>query len=116
MQVKLIQDLNREVPRYRGFVHGVSTIAREEGAAGLYRGLGPTLLKISLNQSMRFAAYGEIRAALDRVAPSQGSSAWASGVSLVAGAAAGMVSVVVNHPVDVIKSNMQGLHAARCVL
>ena len=34
-------------PPYRGFVHAVKEIARQEGFKGFYRGLGPSLLMVS---------------------------------------------------------------------
>ena len=37
IQVKFCHDSCREVPHYRGLVHGISTIVREEGLHGLYR-------------------------------------------------------------------------------
>jgi solute carrier family 25 (mitochondrial citrate transporter), member 1 len=127
IQVKFIADLNRPAPSYRGLAHGVAAIAGEEGLGGLYRGAGPTLLKIALNMSFRFLIYNELTATLDAAWARQwpraaGAGAGAGGdppwwappeavrptvVSLAAGAIAGAVTVVGNHPVDVVKSYMQ---------
>jgi solute carrier family 25 citrate transporter 1 len=46
VKVKMIHDQTRPSgPQYRGLMHGIATIAREEGLAGLYQGLGATILK-----------------------------------------------------------------------
>lgn len=42
-RTKLIDDQKREVPRYRGLVHGTVQIIKEEGFRGIYRGLGPVV-------------------------------------------------------------------------
>lgn len=42
-RTKLIDDQKREVPRYRGLVHGTVSIIKEEGFRGIYRGLGPVV-------------------------------------------------------------------------
>jgi solute carrier family 25 (mitochondrial citrate transporter), member 1 len=118
LQVKFIADLNRdpEPPRYKGFVHGVRSIVTEEGWSGVYRGASPTLLKIALNMSFRFLIYNELTDSLERrwaagvstAAIPAAAEAWrTTAISLAAGAIAGAVTVVGNHPVDVVKSNMQ---------
>jgi Mitochondrial carrier protein len=56
---------------------------------------------------MRFTLYDQLTKWL-----SNGSSPTAV-QSLFAGGAAGAISVLVNHPVDVVKSNMQGLLGQR---
>lgn len=42
-RTKLIDDQKREVPRYRGLLHGTLSIVREEGIGGIYRGLFPVV-------------------------------------------------------------------------
>lgn len=42
-RTKLIDDQKREVPRYKGLVHGTVSIVREEGIGGIYRGLFPVV-------------------------------------------------------------------------
>jgi hypothetical protein len=64
------------------------------------------LVLVYHRQAIRFTLYDQITKLL-----SNGSSPTAV-QSLLAGAVAGAVSVLVNHPVDVVKSNMQGLLGA----
>ena len=52
IKIKLIDDaFKREVPRFNGFFHGVSTIIKEEGFGGVYQGLAPTIIKVATAQA-----------------------------------------------------------------
>ena len=46
---------------YHGIGHALSTIVRDEGAAGLYRGLGATLAQVGPCLAINYAAYESIR-------------------------------------------------------
>ena len=39
----MIEDSKREVPRFKGTMHGMKMIVAEEGYRGIYRGLGPVV-------------------------------------------------------------------------
>uniref|UniRef100_A0A6V3A8C4 Uncharacterized protein n=1 Tax=Heterosigma akashiwo TaxID=2829 RepID=A0A6V3A8C4_HETAK len=104
IKVKLIDDQFRsEKPRFNGFFHGVRTIVAENGLSGCYRGLAPTIFKVATAQATRFGLFNLI--------PTEYRSTPAS--SAAAGAFAGLASVLLFHPVDVVKSRMQGLDAGR---
>ncbi len=104
IKVKLIDDaFKSKTPRFKGFFHGVQTIVSETGITGCYKGLAPTIFKVATAQATRFGLYNYIPAKM-REGPIK---------SAIAGAAAGLTSVVLFHPIDVIKSRMQGLDAAR---
>jgi len=45
LKVKLIHDRLGPKPKYRGLLHGISTIVKEQGLSGCYKGLMPTILK-----------------------------------------------------------------------
>jgi len=47
----------RSERRYKGIIQALQLIAREEGLAGLYGGLGPHLLKVIPNAAIMFLAY-----------------------------------------------------------
>jgi len=51
---------------YRGAVHCLLSLARAEGAAGLYKGLLPNLLKAAPASGITFVAYEAITAAMKR--------------------------------------------------
>ncbi|KAG5533440.1 hypothetical protein RHGRI_027566 [Rhododendron griersonianum] len=49
------------VTYYRGIWHALHTITREEGASGLYKGLGATLLGVGPNLAISFSVYDSLR-------------------------------------------------------
>ena len=104
IKIKLIDDqFKAEVPRFNGFFHGVSTIVKEEGFGGIYHGLAPTILKVATAQGTRFGVFNVIPAEWRKTPAGSAAS----------GAFAGGVSVVLFQGIDVIKSRMQGLDAAK---
>jgi solute carrier family 25 citrate transporter 1 len=109
-QVKFIHDQNLPKPQYRGFAHGIGCIVRQEGLGGLYKGLLPTILKQGSNQAMRFLVYNNLT---DWFRARSGSSRNTTVETLFAGGLAGFVSVYGNTPIDVVKTRMQGLEAAK---
>lgn len=48
---------NAAAPRYHGILHGIRTIAREEGPKTLFSGIGPRVVWISLGGAVFFGAY-----------------------------------------------------------
>jgi solute carrier family 25 citrate transporter 1 len=54
VKVKFIHDQTLAEPRYRGLVHGVGVIVREEGIGGIYKGVVPTIAKQASNQAIRY--------------------------------------------------------------
>jgi len=104
IKIKLIDDaFKREVPRFNGFFHGVSSIIREEGFAGVYQGVAPTIIKVATAQGTRFGVFHYIP-------PEYRKSAIGAAAS---GAFAGGVSVLLFQGIDVIKSRMQGLEGSK---
>ena len=84
-------------------------------------GASATLLKIAINISFRFLMYRQLVEALEREWDAHATlGAWGRGegwrfsaVSMLAGGVVGAVTVVGNHPIDVVKSNMQSVGGAR---
>eukprot|EP00033_Pygsuia_biforma_P001168 GCRY01001329.1.p1 GENE.GCRY01001329.1~~GCRY01001329.1.p1 ORF type:complete len:299 (-),score=51.92 GCRY01001329.1:278-1174(-) len=110
IKTKFISDLNRPVPRYRGLIHGVRSIVREEGIHGLYQGLAPTIVKQATNQAVRFAIVDVVKTAMAGGC-CQKKKELPAHYTLLAGALAGVTSVVANNPVDVVKTRMQSVEA-----
>lgn len=98
---------------YRGAFDAVRSILREEGPAGLYRGLAPALLLVS-HGMVQFAAYEELKVALGP--PEAGSTGLAGPLSLgpgfVAGAASKFIATLVTYPSQVVRSRLQQRGAA----
>merc|ERR1719238_2485409 len=94
IKIKLIDDaFKRDVPRYNGFFHGVSTIVKEEGLSGIYAGVAPTVLKVATAQATRFGVFHYIPAEYRKGALGAAAS----------GAFAGGVSVILFQGLDVVK-------------
>jgi len=112
IKVKMVHDILSPQPKYRGFFHGVSTIVKEQGISGTYKGLVPTIIKQGSNQAIRFATYNPL---VENFALMTGTTVQTLNplYSLLAGALAGAASVFGNTPIDVIKTKMQGLDAAK---
>jgi len=106
IKVRLINDAFRTdgtKPKYHSFFHGVRSIVGEYGVSGVYKGLGPTIIKVATAQGTRFGVYQMIPAE-QRKTPLQ---------SAASGAFAGGVSVLLFQGIDVVKSRMQGLEAGK---
>mmetsp|Transcript_24057 Transcript_24057/g.39799 ORF Transcript_24057/g.39799 Transcript_24057/m.39799 type:complete len:292 (-) Transcript_24057:98-973(-) len=103
IKVRLINDAFRTdgPPQYRNFFHGVKTIVGEFGLAGIYKGVAPTIIKVSTAQATRFGIFSAIPLE-QRNTP---------GKAALSGAFAGGVSVLLFQGIDVVKSRMQGLEA-----
>jgi solute carrier family 25 citrate transporter 1 len=107
LKVKLIHDRFQEVPRYNNFFHGVSTIYKESGFGGMYKGALATVARQSSNAGIRFLVYDETKTFIEA-----NFNFLPKVLTLyLSGAMAGAVNVFANGPIDVVKTNMQGLAA-----
>lgn len=104
LKVRLIADQKKMTPRFRGLYHAAVTIIREEGVTGVYKGVGPTVVKQGSNQAIRFFVMESLR-----VVYTGGDLSIPVPYYVVAlfGAIAGGASVLGNTPIDVIKTRMQ---------
>ncbi|EFN56052.1 hypothetical protein CHLNCDRAFT_35348 [Chlorella variabilis] len=89
---------------YTGIGHALRTIVADEGARGLYRGLGPTLLQVAPSLAINYAAYETMRSAwlaqTDLPTPTVP-------MSLACGSAAGLVSSTATFPLDLVRRRLQ---------
>jgi solute carrier family 25 citrate transporter 1 len=107
IKTKFIHDLNspKDQRKYKGFFHGIFIIIKTEGIGGIYRGLFPTILKQSTNQGTRFLVYDRLKNFVQGGDPN---APFGVIKSVLCGGGAGFVSVMVNNPLDVVKTQMQG--------
>jgi len=108
LKVKFIHDYTSPAPKYKGFVHGVLTIVKEQGWAGTYKGLAATVTKQGSNQMIRFFVMGEY----DRILKKGVKRDLSALESFTGGVIAGAASVFGNTPIDVVKTRMQSLNAS----
>ncbi|PSC75043.1 Mitochondrial substrate carrier family B [Micractinium conductrix] len=89
---------------YTGIGQAMRMIVAEEGARGLYRGLGATLVQVVPSLAINYAAYETMRSGwlstTDRATPT-------IGMSLACGSAAGLVSSTATFPLDLIRRRLQ---------
>uniref|UniRef100_A0A9J8D0I0 Solute carrier family 25 member 47 n=1 Tax=Cyprinus carpio carpio TaxID=630221 RepID=A0A9J8D0I0_CYPCA len=90
-------------PKYRGPVHCLLSIARDEGLLGLYRGSAALALRDGPSFATYFLTYNSICDALRSTDSSQ--PGWT--VVLLAGGVSGMCGWAVGTPMDVIKARLQ---------
>merc|ERR1719494_847513 len=91
--------------RYKGIVHTLITIGREEGLTSIYRGLSPALVRQSVYGTIKFGLYYSSKDVAKRLVrqPQKESTL----VNLCCAVVAGSVSATLATPTDVIKVRMQ---------
>ncbi|XP_017569332.1 solute carrier family 25 member 47-B [Pygocentrus nattereri] len=95
-------------PKYRGPMHCLFTIAREEGVLGLYRGAGALALRDGPSFATYFLVYNTV---CEWLSPDNNSQAvgkktdWK--VVMFAGGLSGMCGWCIGTPMDVIKARLQ---------
>eukprot|EP00276_Gloeochaete_wittrockiana_P020664 CAMPEP_0184336038 /NCGR_PEP_ID=MMETSP1089-20130417/4486_1 /TAXON_ID=38269 ORGANISM="Gloeochaete wittrockiana, Strain SAG46.84" /NCGR_SAMPLE_ID=MMETSP1089 /ASSEMBLY_ACC=CAM_ASM_000445 /LENGTH=314 /DNA_ID=CAMNT_0026660965 /DNA_START=152 /DNA_END=1096 /DNA_ORIENTATION=+ len=114
MKVRLIHDRLSPNPRFKNTFHGISTIFREQGFSGVYKGLGATILRQGSNQAIRFPTYYYLKSWFcDGPDGNFAQNGPILGIvqQIFVGATAGAASVIGNTPIDVVKTKMQGFEA-----
>jgi len=102
-----IDDAKNE-KRFRGGTHAFTTILRESGVGGVYRGLIATCIKQSATSAVRMGTYNVLKTiALDYQISSSPQLTFAMG------AVAGLITVYSTQPFDTIKTRIQSAHGAR---
>lgn len=110
VKVKFINDQRSANPKFRGFAHGVGCIVQKEGLSGVYKGVTATIMKQGSNQAIRFYVMETLREMYKKKTGSKDTPKLLVGAF---GAIAGAASVFGNTPIDVVKTRMQGLEAAK---
>ncbi|KAG8908927.1 hypothetical protein FRB99_000030 [Tulasnella sp. 403] len=100
IKTKLIDDSKKPEPRFRGLVHGTTTIIREEGFRGIYRGLFPVMLRQGANSAVRFTSYSTLKQFVQGNArPGQTLS---TGLTFAIGGIAGLITVYCTMPFECV--------------
>lgn len=93
------------VKYYNGIWHALSTIVKDEGLFGLYRGLGATLTQVAPSLAINYCAYETLRSYWMAHEPNRKSPTVS--MSLASGSVAGLVSSTATFPLDLIRRRMQ---------
>ena len=83
---------------------GIQHIYNKNGIRGFYSGYVPTLMKSMSNRGLQFYLFEKYRIILTK---KYNMTALTPYQSFIGGMAAGLISTIVNNPVDVIKTQMQ---------
>lgn len=92
------------------FVSGTMNLIKTEGIGAIYKGVVPTIFKQSLNQGTRFLVFDSVMGTVLKVTGKKKAGAVEA---IMAGMIAGGASVMVNQPVDTIKTLMQSSEAVK---
>ncbi|UZJ53145.1 hypothetical protein CBS101457_002465 [Exobasidium rhododendri] len=110
IKTRLIEDGKRPKAerQYKGLWSGSAAIVRKEGLAGIYKGLGPTMMRQGANSAVRLTTYSTLRGLATKDGRKTG------GIETFGmGAIAGIVTVYMTMPFDVVKTRMQSEQASQ---
>ncbi|KAH1155136.1 hypothetical protein GLYMA_18G189300v4 [Glycine max] len=88
---------------YRGISHAFTTICRDEGFLGLYKGLGATLLGVGPNIAISFSVYESLRSCWQSRRPDDSTVM----ISLACGSLSGVASSTATFPLDLVRRRKQ---------
>lgn len=105
LKVKLIHDRFKNPPQFRNMFHGAYRICKDQGVKGITAGAAICMCKEGSNHAIRFPLFFGLQKLF--------SPYFNNNVlrDVVAGGLTGVLCVLMNQPIDTIKTNMQGLHA-----
>lgn len=109
LKIKLTNDILNNTGKYSNFVQCFRVVYREHGFLELYKGLTPTIIKISSNNGFRFLWYEQLMRYYKE--HKTGDSIFKdSAASFMVGGTGGAISVMLNNPVDFVKTQMQSIN------
>lgn len=96
---------------YRGNLHAIATIARNEGLRGVYRGYGATVASFGPFSAIYLSGYEQFKSLFSRLLPPPSQPNSKDEMTFLgyaaSGAAAGCLASVVTNPLDLVKLRMQ---------
>jgi solute carrier family 25, member 34/35 len=101
-----LQSKDIAVKKYRGVLHGVSVITKNEGLRGIYRGLGCAYIYQILLNGCRLGFYEPLRASTTKLI-FKDPAVQSLGVNIFSGAASGILGAMAGSPFFLIKTRLQ---------
>ena len=105
MKIKLIHDRFKNPPQFKNMFHGMYKVCSEKGIKGITAGAAVNTIKEGSNHAIRFPLF----LGLQKVFSPYFNNNVAR--DLITGGMTGVICVAINQPLDVIKTNLQGLNA-----
>ncbi|KAG7290244.1 hypothetical protein NEMBOFW57_000242 [Staphylotrichum longicolle] len=109
-----LQDKGHQPHHYRGPIHGVSVIVRNEGIRGIYRGIGCAYIYQVLLNGCRLGFYEPMRETLARFIFKDGKTQ-SLGINMFCGAASGIMGAAAGSPFFLVKTRLQSFSPFRPV-
>ncbi|KAK0670621.1 mitochondrial carrier domain-containing protein [Cercophora samala] len=101
-----LQTKGHQPHHYRGPLHGVSVIVRNEGIRGIYRGIGCAYIYQVLLNGCRLGFYEPMRAGLAKLALNDAAKQ-NLGINMFCGAASGIMGAAAGSPFFLVKTRLQ---------
>ncbi|KAJ1859021.1 hypothetical protein GGH12_000866 [Coemansia sp. RSA 1822] len=106
IKTRLIHDQCMPNSQFRSTLDCVRSVVHTGGIRGLYRGVGPVMMRQGANSCVRFAAYDSLKQLMVRHARVDAKNIPVV-YSFALGMAAGVITVYSTMPFDVVKTRMQ---------
>lgn len=117
IKTALIDDKQSPKPRYqnngRSMIRNYTSLIRDEGLMGLYRGVLPVSMRQAANQAVRLGCYNKIKTMIQDMTNTPKDKPLSSGLTFLVGAFSGIVTVYSTMPIDTVKTRMQSLSASK---
>lgn len=101
-----LQGKGHQPHHYRGPIHGVSVIVRNEGLRGIYRGIGCAYIYQVLLNGCRLGFYEPMRHGLSNLIFKDGKTQ-SLGINMFCGAASGIMGAAAGSPFFLVKTRLQ---------
>ncbi|KAK4250569.1 hypothetical protein VTI28DRAFT_5379 [Corynascus sepedonium] len=101
-----LQDKGHQPHHYRGPLHGVSVIVRNEGLRGIYRGIGCAYIYQILLNGCRLGFYEPMRSTLSTLI-FKDANMQSLGINMFCGAASGVMGAAAGSPFFLVKTRLQ---------
>ncbi|OBT58710.1 hypothetical protein VE04_00672 [Pseudogymnoascus sp. 24MN13] len=109
-----LQGKSQQPKLYKGPIHGVTVIVRNEGLRGIYRGIGAAYIYQVLLNGCRLGFYEPLRATATKVVYGD-STVQSLGVNVFSGASSGILGAAAGSPFFLIKTRLQSFSPMRPV-
>lgn len=101
-----LQSKGHQPHHYRGPIHGVSVIVRNEGLRGIYRGIGCAYVYQVLLNGCRLGFYEPMRGSLSKLVFND-DKVQSLGVNMLCGAGSGIIGAAAGSPFFLVKTRLQ---------